>query len=168
MASKPKPWERQTNETTKQFEAFQVYRDMGTSRSIRAVAEELGKSETLIGRWSSANEWVARCEEWDMEQDRIAREAQKKEIVAMRKRHANLAEAMLVKAAKALVKIPEEEINAAGLSKMVETASKLERLSRGDVGEVIEERDGGKVESVVSFYIPDNGRDNKMEEADEE
>lgn len=168
MASKTKPWERQPNETTKQFEAFQVYRDMGTSRSIRAVAEELDKSDTLIGRWSSKNDWVERCEAWDMEQDRIAREAQKKEIVAMRKRHAKLAEAMLVKAAKALAKMPDEEINASGMSKMVETASKLERLSRGDVGEVIEERDGGKVESVVSFYMPDNGRDNKMEEVEEE
>ena len=102
-----------------------------------------------------------------MEQDRIAREAQKKEIVKMRKKHADLAQAMLVKAALALKSIPVEEIKASDVSRMVETASKLERLSRGDVGEVIEERDGGKVESVVSFYIPDNGRDNKMEEADE-
>ena len=167
MASNTKPWERQKDETTKQFEAFQMYRDMGTSRSIRAVAEELEKSETLIGRWSSKNDWVERCEAWDMEQDRVAREAQKKEIVKMRKKHADLAQAMLVKAALALKSIPVEEIKASDVSRMVETASKLERLSRGDVGEVIEERDGGKVESVVSFYIPDNGRDNKMEEVED-
>lgn len=167
MVDKAKPWERQKDETTKQFEAFQIYRDMGVSRSIRAVAEQLEKSETLIGRWSSKNDWVERCEAWDMEQDRVAREAQKKEIVKMRKKHADLAQAMLVKAALALKSIPVEEIKASDVSRMVETGSKLERLSRGDVGEVIEERDGGKVESVVSFYIPDNGRDNKMEEAED-
>lgn len=49
---------------------------------------------------------------------------------------------------------------------MVETASRLERLSRGDVGDVIEERDGGESVPAVQFYIPDNGRDNQGGDAE--
>ena len=159
----PEPWERQKGETAKAFEAFAVYRDM-PHRSIRDVARQLGKSATLISRWSSLHGWQKRVAAWDAEQDRIAREAQINEIKKMRKRHADLANAMLVKATKALQRIPEDEIKATDVSRMVETAAKLERISRGDVGDVIEERDGGAATPAVQFYMPDNGRDKDDEE----
>lgn len=154
----PEPWERQKGESGKAFEAFAVYRDM-PQRSIREVARKLNKSRTIIGRWSSTHEWQKRIAAWDAEQDRIARQAQMDEIRKMRKRHSDLANAMLVKAARALQKIPEDEIKAGDVSRMVETAAKLERISRGDVGEVVEERDGGESTPVVQFYMPDNHRD---------
>jgi hypothetical protein len=159
----PEPWERQKGENAKRFEAFQKFRDM-PNRSISQVARELSKSRQLIQRWAGEDKWHDRVAAWDDEQDRIARQAQIDEIKRMRKRHADLASAMLVKAAKALKNIPEEEINGMTLSKMVETASKLERISRGDVGEVVEERDGGEATPVVRFYMPSNHRDEKEEE----
>lgn len=154
----PEPWERQQGESTKRFEAFQKFRDM-PNRSISEVARELSKSRQLIQRWAGEQKWHERVAAWDAEQDRIARQAQIDEIKKMRKRHADLATAMLVKAAKALKQIPEDEIKATDVSRMVETASKLERISRGDVGEVVEERNGGDTTPVVQFYIPDNHRD---------
>ena len=167
----PKPWERQENEKPKPFEAFCRYRDMGIERSIRKVASELGKSDTLVGRWSKDNKWVERVTAWDDEQDRIKREIAQKEqakaIREMRKRHADLANAILLKAAKALKKIPDDEIRAGDVSRMVDVASKLERISRGDVGEIIEERDGGKSTPAVTFYMPSNGRDQQNDEEDE-
>lgn len=166
--NKPKPWERQPDENPKPFEAFCYYRDMGTGRSIRAVAAKLDKSETLIGRWSSKHNWVERVAAWDDEQERIEREIAQKEqaqeIRKMRKKHADLASAMLIKATKALARIPDDEIKAGDLTRMVDVASKLERISRGDVGEVVEERDGGKAPPAVTFYMPDNGRDKNEEE----
>ena len=167
----PKPWERQTDETPKPFEAFCTYRDMGTDRSIRAVAAKLDKSETIIGRWSSKYHWVDRVIAWDDEQERIEREIAQKEqakaIREMRKRHADLASAMLIKAAKALKRIPDDEVKAGDMTRMVDVASKLERISRGDVGEVVEERDGGQSTPAVTFYMPDNGRDHNEEEEEE-
>ena len=164
----PKPWERRDNETSKAYEAFSIYRDMGPDRSLGKVAEKLQKSETLMGRWSSAYDWVKRAALWDDEQDRIEREQAQKEqskaIRDMRKRHADLAQAMLIKSARALARIPDDEIKPMDVSRMVDIASKLERISRGDVGEVIEERDGGKAQPAVTFYMPDNGRDRKEEE----
>lgn len=170
-ANTPKPWERQEGETPKPYEAFCIYRDMGTERSQAKVAEKCGKSGSLIGRWSTSYNWVERAAQWDDEQERIEREAaqreQAKAIREMRKRHADLANAMLIKAAKALKKIPDEEIRAGDVSRMVDIASKLERISRGDVGEVVEERDGGQAASPVTFYIPSNHRDEKGESDDE-
>lgn len=167
-ANTPKPWERQENENPKPFEAFCTYRDMGMERSIRAVAAKLGKSETLIGRWSTNNHWVERVAAWDDEQERIEREIAQKEqakaIREMRKRHADIANAMLLKAAKALKAIPDDEVRAGDISRMVDVAAKLERISRGDVGEVVEERNGGDATPAVTFYMPDNGRDKHDEE----
>ena len=155
----PEPWERQKGETSRAYEAFCVYRDLGADRSINKTSRKLSKNRTTIAEWSAKYDWVKRCEAWDAEQDRIARQAQITEIKKMRKRHAELATAMLVKAAKALQKIPEDEVKASDVSRLVETASKLERISRGDVGDVVEERDGGESTPIVQFYMPDNQRD---------
>lgn len=164
----PEPWERRENETTKAYEAFCIYRDMGRERSLSKVAEKQQKSGSLIGRWSRENDWVERAAKWDDEQDRIEREIAQKEqakaIKDMRKRHADLGQAMLIKAARALAKIPDDEIKPGDISRMVDVASKLERISRGDVGEVVEERDGGTATPAVTFYMPDNGRDRQEEE----
>lgn len=156
-----KPWERQPDETAKQFEAFRIYRDLGDERTTKAVSLELGKSLALIQRWSSANKWVERCGAWDMEQDRILRLEQLKDIKKMRRRHADLASAVLEKAAAALEIMEPEEIRPSDLSRMLDIASKLERVSRGDVGDVIEQRDGGDAIEPVQIYLPDNRRDNK-------
>jgi hypothetical protein len=47
---------------------------MGPERSVRKVAKALGKSGTLVGRWSSENGWPERAESWDAECDRCRRE----------------------------------------------------------------------------------------------
>lgn len=165
-----KPWDRRENETTKAYEAFCIYRDMGRERSLAKVSEKQQKSGSLIGRWSREHGWVDRAAQWDDEQERIEREiAQKEQVKAikdMRKRHADVAYAMILKAAKALQRIPEDEIKPQDISRFVDVASKLERISRGDVGEVVEERHGENAAPAVTFYIPDNGRDRS--DADEE
>lgn len=157
----PEPWERQPEETARAFEAFAIYRDMGPDRSLRKVVQTLDKNLTTIGDWSTKYEWVKRVAAWDAEQDRIARVQQLKEIKAMRNRHAGMAKAMIVKAGRALNRIPEDEIKASDISRMIEVASKLERISRGDVGDVIEERNGGETINPVQIYIPTNNREKK-------
>ena len=166
MAKVIKLWERQEGESAKAFEAFSTYRDMGAERSLAKVGQALGKTKAMMEKWSTTNNWVERAEAWDREQDRILQKQQIEDIKKMRKRHANVAVAMIAKAAKALQKIPEEEIKAADISRMVDVASKLERISRGDVGDVVEERQGESIADPVHFYMPDNGRDNVDEGAE--
>lgn len=165
-----KPWERQEKETPKPYEAFCVYRDLGIQRSHQKVADRLGKSTTIIARWSSEYNWVERVAAWDIDQERIAREIADKEmrdsIRKMRKRQAETGRFMQVKALKALNRIPEDEIKPGDIARLVDVGAKLERTARGDVGEVIEERHGEDAIPAVQFYIPDNGRQNNDDEDD--
>lgn len=154
------PWEMQTSDTLKSWEAFVVYRDM-ENRSLAKVAKALGKSNTIIERWSAKHNWQERITAWEAEQDRLLRIEMQRGIGKMRKRHADVAVELLEKAAGALKMIPEDEIKASDISRMVEVATKLERISRGDVGDVIEERDGGEAVDPVQIYIPDNTRGDK-------
>lgn len=167
MAKEIQPWERQNGETPKQFEAFVVYRDMGEERSIQKVANQLAKSRQLLTRWSSANGWVERCTAWDNEQDRILRQEQLKDIRKMRERHAKIAEAGLIKAAQALKNMNPEDFKPGDIPKFLEACSKLERISRGDVGDVLEQRDGGESIDAVQIYIPDNNRGRDKEDFDD-
>lgn len=160
-------WDRQPDETAKAFEAFCVYRDLGPGRSIPQVGQKLGKSEGTLEPWSSKYEWVKRATAWDAEQDRRAREAQIKEIVAMRKRHAKIAAKALEKVSAALECVDPENVSNSDIARLMDVASKLERLSRGDVGDVIEERDGGEAVNPVQIYIPDNARGRDHESFDD-
>lgn len=89
------PWERQPMEGTKPWEAFQMYRNMGKNRSTLAVARALGKSATLIHRWSGKWQWNARAYEYELEIDRVAMDAAKREVGEMAKRHAQNAQLVL-------------------------------------------------------------------------
>lgn len=160
-------WERQEGETPRAYEAFCVYRDMGPDRSLRKTVQALNKNLTTIAEWSAKYEWVKRVAAWDAENDRIARIEQLSAIKKMRKQHAELAYSMLIKAAQALKRIPADEIKASDISRMIETGSKLERISRGDVGDVIEERNGGDAVDPVQIYIPDNNRGRENDSFDD-
>lgn len=171
-SNKPKPWERKEKETVRAYEAFCVYRDMGPERSIAKTGQKLGKNTTTLSEWSSRNDWVKRAAAWDDEQDKIAREIAQKEMAneirRMRKRQAEAGKFMQIKAIKALNRIAEEDIKPGDISRLVDIGSKLERLARGDVGEVIEERQGEAVTPAVQFYMPSNGRDQHEELEEEE
>lgn len=173
MAKKkePLPWERQKGESTNAYEAFCVYRDLGVKRSQVKTCEKLGKNTTTISEWSVKFNWVERVEAYDDDQERKEREMLEKErlndIKKMRERHADLAVSMLEKAARAMQAIPDVEVKASDITRMVDVASKLERISRGDVGDVIEERNGGDATPAVQIYIPSNGREKKDEDFDD-
>ncbi|MBW4449829.1 MAG: hypothetical protein KME38_24060 [Spirirestis rafaelensis WJT71-NPBG6] len=78
-------WERLESESQKQWDAFRLYRDMGQNRSIARVLVELGlapSSQRMLERFSSKNNWVQRCREYDDYCDRRNRaelEATKRE-----------------------------------------------------------------------------------------
>ena len=55
-------WERRDHESNPAYEAFRAYMRI---RSCTKVATELGKSVTLITRWSAEHNWVSRITEYD-------------------------------------------------------------------------------------------------------
>lgn len=161
------PWEQQPGESAKKYAAFQTYLMMGKDgedRSLRKVAQELNKSLTHIGTLSSENNWVERVEAWDREQLRLKQKKYEAELAKMRDTHAKGGHLLFVKAMKRAAKINFDELSPQDTRYWMETGMKIERLSRGDTSEVIEERNGGSALDPVQIYLPDNGRDGSEDE----
>lgn len=162
-----KPWERLPNETPEAFDAFKEYRDMGTERSVAKVGEKLGKNTSLMERWSAKNDWVKRAQAWD---DEIEREASKnllKEIAQMRSRQRKQALKMQLKGLELMKGINVGDAKLSEIVSLMKLGMEQERICMGDVGEVIEERNGGDAVPAVQIYVPDNGRTSGQDNFDD-
>ena len=134
------PWEQQPDESFQAFEAFVTYRDMPRAeRSIRAVAQKLGKSATLIAKWSSAHAWGQRCREYDRDQDRILRAKRLERSLANLEEIDTLGRALRLKAARALNAIPVEKIGAYAIVQMAKIGAELAVLARQEHAELAEQ-----------------------------
>lgn len=61
-----RPWARQPKESEPNFAAFCLYRNMHAGRrTLAAVAEIVGRSESAIRNISARHGWPARCAEYD-------------------------------------------------------------------------------------------------------
>lgn len=143
-ADPPELWERQPGEGPQAFKAFAAYRDSGINgqrRSLQKTAENLTKrdgtpySPGTLKEWSRQHQWQMRVDAYDQEMDRLMQEELRKGRAAMLKNHVGIAQAMLTKALKALQRIPVDELTAQDVARMVDIASKLERISRGEATE---------------------------------
>jgi len=120
-----------SRESAKAFEAFCAYRDMGPGRSVAKVGHALGKSTTLMARWSGRWAWVARVATWDADTAVKVAMAQQEEIVEMRSRHARISAVFLGKVVGGLAKLDPGELKPGELTRMFDVAMKAERTSRG-------------------------------------
>lgn len=69
-------WERLPTETEKAWEAFQIYRDLGSKRGIAAVQEVMRRTpgyRRQLQTWASQYNWEARGREYDNHLDRVTR-----------------------------------------------------------------------------------------------
>lgn len=149
------PYSKKTTESKEAFEAFAKYRDMGAGRSIRVVAEELGKSETLLNRWSSKHSWSRRAHSFDAELDRQKRLADLHEVGKMQRRQTRLALDMQDLGAIEIAKMLKQarsrkkkrgDVDDRTILKLIEAGSKLERLNRGEPGEIVQSQVGDGVD----------------------
>lgn len=150
--SDTKPWEQQQGESAKAFEAFKVYLDMGSERSIRAVGEKLGKSSTLMARWSSTHGWVERVAAYDADLRQQAHDQAVKSARKMSERHIKLALQLQEKAIQALSKMKPEDLDPKSLISFVREATKLERENRTDI---VQSTDPSKGEAAGQGSLAD-------------
>lgn len=71
----PLLFEQQPRESDKAFAAFSLYLSMGVQRSLAAVGGKLGKSESLIERWSSKYDWQSRVQAYGSHLAKVERQA---------------------------------------------------------------------------------------------
>ena len=121
------PWERQKGESAQAFEAFFLYLEMGGSRSLRAVSQELGKSKTLIDRWSRTYKWVERCRAWDNHLQYEAKKAAITEVRNIIKGKATIANQILNPAMLYLKELGSDMVNPKNFAAIVKLATELER-----------------------------------------
>ena len=104
------PWERQPGESGEAWASFCEYRDTTGRRSVRKVCEKQAKSRGIVNRWCIRWKWVERALAWDDEVDRVGRNAFLKTVEKHAKLHADLAQMVIVKAAKKLEKVDAEKL----------------------------------------------------------
>lgn len=100
--SKPAVWEKMGHETPRAYEAFEVYRDMGVSRSIAKAAQYLSKAIATLSAWSQRYNWVYRVSVWDAEQRRLLSEEKEAKRKAAVNKEGELAGAVLAQVARHL------------------------------------------------------------------
>lgn len=124
-------WERQQGESDKAYEAFVVYRDMGSERSLRAVGQALGKSKALMERWSSKWNWPERVRQYENNLEQEAYKKAVKGVAEMQTRHIKTAVLMQKKAVEALDKLDIAELSPKDIISLIKGGSTLERETRG-------------------------------------
>ena len=134
------PWERQKGETAKAFEGFRTYRDFGPKRSLTAVSRVVAKSRAFMSRWSMRWNWVERATAWDMEQDRVMREARQDEVKEMNRRHVQIVRAAQGKAIEALSLFSPASIRSR-LGEVVAALVEIMKMERLILGESTERLD---------------------------
>jgi hypothetical protein len=124
-------WARAPDESSQAFEAFESYCQMGAERSTAAVGRALGKSKTLMDRWSSEHAWVFRAAAFDAHVAGAGEQAYVDEARAMAERHAREAQDLQRHALEKLQAMDPAELSPRDAIRLYEMAAELERLSRG-------------------------------------
>ncbi len=153
------PWNRiditHHHESDPAYQAFTTYRDLGYDRSLVKVGRKLGKSETLIARWSVRWAWRIRVEEWDSDKETLKAAALNTSIQAMAERQASQAalavEGLMVPhlaLAKAMedrdvvdllaTRTPSEMVKLAqSTAQSITVLMQAERLARGEPSDIV-------------------------------
>src|SRR5690606_33909516 len=110
-------WTRQKGETEAAWQAFVVYRDMNWRektpmlRSCSKVAKELGKSVTLIDRWSQRCDWKDRALAFDRYMDEQITDQNIWRIKEMKKRQAEYGRTMIETGMNKILSTPIDRIS---------------------------------------------------------
>jgi hypothetical protein len=137
-------WERQLNESTKAYERFCLYRDMGAHRSLRKLAEDLGLNLTTLADNSKKHSWQIRASEFDDFIEQATRQNQLAQVRAMKRRQIVLAlkaqKVALLGLKKLLREIESSEarVKPEGLAKLLDSGCRLERLNRDQPEQSVE------------------------------
>lgn len=132
-----KAWQPQKGESAVAYQGFSEFLEMAADRSLRAVAQKLGKSLTVIGRWSVRWEWMRRVGECDTHMAAIEQRARERALeksaedwaskeFAMARKLYDKAEEMLDAPVCLLDNKPRDAAAVAA------EAVKMERLARGE------------------------------------
>ena len=179
-------WDKQLEETGRAYNAFLIYKNMGALRSLRKAAEIFYGDTYFIrtssklrqyGEWSSKHNWVARCSDFDIEEERLRIEQRRDDIAEMDRRQAKDGMEMSKigmyniklhatddppKDKKG--KVIKPKIPVSESTKLITEGAKLERLGRGEVTEITEHK--GKLKTIIEVRYEDEIRESEIRESE--
>jgi hypothetical protein len=150
-------WDKQEGETNKAYNAFLTYRDLGFLRSLKKATSNFYNIENVrrtsaklrqMQDWSRKNDWVARCADWDANQNRIYQLEQREAIQAMNKRQASYGVAMQGKGIARLLDMNPEELTPDQASRLTKTGVEIERPARGEAIAISEHKINANVKLI--------------------
>jgi hypothetical protein len=153
-------WDKLPEESSKAYEAFCVYRDMGTERSLVKAGEKLGKSRILIEGWSAKYRWVERVGAYDSYLDQLKRKTREREILEMLERHIHESQLIQAIGVERLKRIKEkpEELSAHEAKDYTISGMREERLAYGLETERIIQEIQGKIEVGEGEWLEDEDK----------
>jgi hypothetical protein len=126
------PWERLPGESTEEYAAFNQFILLGPSRTLKEAARKVGISVTTVRALNAKYSWQDRATAHDDTVERRARQKLEGGRLAMRERHAALAEVLARKGLERLLMLDPMEMTAKDTAYIIDLASKLERTARGE------------------------------------
>ncbi|MEV4705441.1 hypothetical protein [Actinoplanes sp. NPDC049316] len=145
-------WDRQKQEPEAAYAYFAVYRDLGRTRTVAKVADEVNKSRDYLHKIAATWRWVQRAQTFDREQDRVYSEALAERRREMAERHARLASALQSKVVTRLQSLDASKLTPTDIARWLEVTTRLERLALGlpDSATAVSGPDGAPIEVEVS------------------
>lgn len=125
------PWDRQHREPEKAYGYFALYRDLGRTRTVAKVAEQVHKSRDYLHKLATTWKWVQRAQAWDREEDRLYVEGLAEQRRDMAKRHARIAGALQAKIVARLQSLDVSKLTPGDVARWLEVATRVERLALG-------------------------------------
>lgn len=130
-------WDQQPHETSKQYQRFLRYRDLGRMRSLTSVNKvltELGDKLTYgtVRTQSYLYRWNERVQAWDRHQDDLDRERVNQARRDMVERHQKVASALLTKALNALKTTRPTDLDPADIVRWIKLATDIETRALGE------------------------------------
>lgn len=86
------PWIRQEWESPQAYDAFRAYQ---RTRNVTTVAEEIGKSRSLVTKWSADHRWVERVRHMDNHVATTEVDSYAEELARVKNKHMTLADKLL-------------------------------------------------------------------------
>ncbi len=125
-------WERQPGETVLRYHQFAVYRDLGRTRTLRKVAEDLTLNSGYVRQVAAAGLWIQRAEAFDQHRDQIHQAAWLEERRKAAENDAKLLSAVVGKVAQRLQGLRAEELAPTDLIRMLDVVMRHRRALFGD------------------------------------
>lgn len=149
-----RPWNMLPSETARAYQAFEVYRDMGTGRSLERVNQESTMRPPLnsLKAWSTTHDWQARVRAFDEAAAAKAADRALEDAATVRARQAQHAKAIQLRAMQKIAAMDPGDMSMSEATRAWQVGAEAERKALG-IPEKVEVTgdDGGPLRIVFGY-----------------